>query len=176
MAYLGPRRTKPLFKHALVQGVLALGIVLLFTSGHAWEVTARITVWILDAVGLRTVYFRPLFMIYVRLMDGTLAGFQILAECSGLLTVVIFSFISTFTIGLLRGSILSKSVCFLLSVGVGFLWNINRLVLVIIMAYNFGLSASFFIHYLLGPFIDFLWVVSMWSLGMSVLKGQENLA
>ena len=113
---------------------------------------------------------------YVRLMNGTLSCFNILLECSGLITVAIFSFISTLTIGLLKGSLLKKMVWFILSVTVGLFWNINRLVVVIIIAYRFGLSTFSFTHYFLGPFIDFVWVVSMWALGMSSMQRKEIAA
>ena len=167
---LEPIREKPVFRHAIIQGVLALPIAFFFTSSHAWDLTARISSETLNLVGVETVYVPSLFSIYVRLMDGTLTGFQVLLECSGLYIVSIFSFISIFTIGLLKGSLLKKIVWFLLSIGVGLIWNINRLTSVIIIAYSFGLSTFFFTHYFLGPFIDFLWVVSTWSIGMSWIR------
>jgi exosortase/archaeosortase family protein len=80
------------------------------------------------------------------------------------------------TIGLLKGSLLRKTVWFILSVAVGLSWNINRLVVVIIIAYRFGLSTFSFTHYFLGPFIDFVWVVSMWALGMSSIQRKEIAA
>lgn len=167
-------KSKPMFIHALIQGILALVISVFLASENSWHLVARATSEALNALGVRTDCVTPV-SIEVRLMDGTLAVFQILIECSGIITVAVFSFISTFTVGLLRGSFLKKIFWFFLSVGVGFLWNINRLVLVLIIAYNFGLSAFSFSHYLLGPFIDFIWVVSMWSLGMSWLRGEGNL-
>lgn len=161
-----------MFGPALVLGILALATALLFASRYVWDFTGIATTWILNAAGMKTDYVSPIFLIYVRLMDGTLASFLVLTECSGLVTVAIFvSFIHIFTIGLLNVSVLKKITWFLLSLGVGLAWNINRLAFVIIIAYNFGLSVFSVAHYLLGPFIDFLWVVTMWSLGMSWVQG-----
>jgi hypothetical protein len=158
-------RERPVFGHAIVQGILAFLITVFLTSPYAWDLTARATAAILNIVGVRTSYTTPLSPMYVRLMDGTLSGFNILLECSGLITVAIFSFISTLTIGLLKGSLLKKIV-----------WNINRLAVVIIIAYRFGLSIFSFTHYFVGPFIDFAWVVSMWALGMSLIQKEEIAA
>ncbi len=169
-------RERPVFGHAIVQGILAFFITIFLASPYAWDLTARATTTILNIVGVRTSYTTPLSPMYVRLMDGTLSGFNILLECSGLITVALFSFISTLTIGLLKGSLMKKMVWFILSVAVGLFWNVNRLVVVIIIAYRFGLSTFSFTHYFLGPFIDFVWVVSMWALGMSSIQRKEIAA
>ena len=176
MASLDSKREKPAFKHAAIQGVLALSTTLFLTSHYAWDLMARVTAGILNLAGVKTIYTSPLSPLRVKLMDGTLARFDILFEYSGLVTVAIFGFIFTFTIGLLKAPLLNKIGWFLISIGIGLLWNINRLALVIIIAYNFGLPTFSFTHYLLGPFIDFLWVVSMWSLGMSWMRKEERLA
>lgn len=173
MAYVESRK-RPTFRHTVVLGLLALSVALFLASGHSWDLIGKLTTWALNVAGIRADYLSPLYLIYVKLMNGTVVGFQVLIECSGLVTVAVFSFIHTVTIGLLEGSILRKVAWLLLGVGVGFLWNINRLVLVIIIACNLGLSVFSFTHYLLGPFIDFLWVVTMWSLGMSRLKEVGN--
>lgn len=174
MPYMSQEKEKPVFRHALIQGSIALALLIFLASSYSWDMTGWIASQILEATGIRVNYFRPSLLMYVRLLDGTLAGFQVLIECSGLVTVSVFALISTFTIGLLRGSIWTKLGWFLLSTGVGILWNINRLALVIAVAYNFGLVAFSFMHYLVGPAIDFLWVVSMWALGMSLLDRQEE--
>jgi len=172
LAYSESRARSPMFTHALILGLIALTVSFLLASGYAWELIGKTTSWILNAVGIKANYVGTLYWIYLNLRDGTLTVFQVVVQCSGLITVAIFSFIYTFTVGLLKGSLLNKIAWFLLSIGIGFLWNINRLTFVIIIAYNFGHSAFSFTHYLLGPFIDFLWIVTMWSLSMSRLKGE----
>lgn len=160
-----------MLKHGLIQGLLALTVTLFLASDYSRDLTGKTATWILNTAGVRTEYVSPPCSMYVRLIDGTIASFQVLTECSGLVTIAIFSLVSTFTVGLLRGSVLKKMAWFLLSMGFGLAWNINRLAFVIIIAYHFGLSAFSFTHYLLGPFTDFVWVVAMWSLGMSWLRG-----
>lgn len=168
-------KEKPMFRHAVIQGSLALMVALFLASGYAWDLTARVSTMILNLAGIETKYVSQLFLMYVRLLDETVAGFQVLIECSGLITLAVFSFISAFTIGLLRGPLKTKLIWFILSVGVSLVWNVNRLAFVIALAYNFGLQIFSFAHYVLAPSIDFIWVVSMWAIGMSWLrKNQEE--
>lgn len=159
-----------MFVHAAVQGLLATTVALFLASSSAWDAMARTSTWVLNTIGVRTTYESVHFVMYVNLPAGSIAGFQVLAECSGLLTIVVFSFISVFTIGLLRGALSTKLIWFALSLIMGFAWNINRLVLVVTAAHYFGLATFSFMHFILAPTIDFIWVVSMWSFGMSRLK------
>jgi len=170
MTYEDRDKEKPVLHHAAVQLSLALTFALLLVSGRAWDLIARICTMVLDYAGIQNEYVSPLYLIYVRLLDGTVVGFEVLVECSGLISLLVFSFISAFTIGLLRGSLVAKLIWFILSLGAGFLWNLGRLISVIVVAYNFGLPAFSFVHYILAPAVDFVWIVSLWAVGMSWLK------
>ncbi len=161
---------KPMFSHALALASLALAIALFLASGTAWNLTARVVTEILNASNIHVNYVDPLYLMYVKVPDGKIVGFQVLVECSGLLTLVIFAFLSALTIGLLKGSLKYKIVWFCLSAGMGFAWNISRLAAVIIVAHTFGMAAFSFIHFVLAPTIDFVWVVSAWAIGMTWLN------
>ncbi len=174
MSHLSPYKEKPMFLHAAVQLGFTLILAAFLASGYAWDIIARTAVSMLDAAGIRTAYVSKLFLMYVQLLDGNVVGFQVLLECSGLVTLLIFAFISSLTIGLLRGSLKIKVIWFLLSASVGFVWNLCRLAAVIAVAYSFGIQAFEFLHYVLAPTIDFVWIVSLWALGMSWLKKEES--
>jgi len=163
-------KEKPVFRDALIMGLIAVAIGVFLILEYSWDMIASATYWILKSTGVDVTYTRPLMLISLSLRDGTLVGFQVLMECSGIVTVGVFAAISTFTVGLLKGSILRKIGWFLLSIGLGLMWNINRVILAIFMAYNFGISAFSLVHYLLAPSIDFIWIVSLWALGMSLIK------
>jgi len=167
-------KEKPKFLHAAVQLSFTFIIAALLASGYAWNIIARASASMLDAAGIRTAYVSRLYLMYVQLLDGNVIGFQVLLECSGLITLLIFAFISSLTIGLLRGSLKIKIIWFLLSASVGFIWNLFRLTAVIAVAYSFGIPAFEFLHYVLAPTIDFVWIVSSWALGMSLLKKEES--
>ena len=174
MSQISPVKEKPKFLHASIQLAFAFTLAAFLASGYAWDMIARAAVNILEATGIQTSYVSKLFLMYVRLLDGSVVGFQILLECSGLITLLIFAFISSLTIGLLRGSLKIKIIWFLLSISVGFLWNLFRLVSVIAIAYSFGIPAFRFVHYILAPTIEFVWIISAWALGMSLLKKEAS--
>jgi len=170
MSYLPSNKEKPMFLHAAVQLAFAFALAVFLASGYAWDIIARAAASMLEAAGIQTAYVSRLFLMYVRLLDGSVIGFQVLLECSGLVTLLIFTFISSLTIGLLRGSLKIKIIWFLLSASIGFMWNLCRLASVIAIAYTFGIPSFEFMHYVLAPTIDFVWIVSAWALGMSWIK------
>jgi len=174
MSYPPTSKEKPNFLHAAVQLAFAFTLAGFLATGYAWDTIARAAVAMLDAAGIQTMYVSDLFLLYVRLLDGSVVGFMILLECSGLITLLIFAFISSLTIGLLRGSLKIKLIWFLLSISIGFAWNLCRLASVIAVAYSFGIPAFQFIHYVLAPTIDFVWIISLWALGMSWLKKEGS--
>jgi len=163
-------KEKPTFRHAIVLASLATIIALFLALGYAYDLTASTITTVLDLSGVHTDYVSPQFLMYVKLLDGKLFGFQVQLECSGLITLLIFSFISALTIGLLKGDLKTKLIWFILSASIGFVWNLSRLAAVIAVAYNFGMEAFGFAHFVLAPMVDFIWVVSTWALGMSWLK------
>ena len=173
MSYTPHIKEKPRFLHAAIQLVFTSILAAFLASGYAWDAIARAAAGMLEAAGVQTAYVSRLFLMYVKLPDGNVVGFRILLECSGLITLLIFAFISSLTIGLLRGSLKIKIAWFLLSASVGFIWNLCRLVAVIAVAYSFGVSAFELLHYILAPTIDFVWIVSLWALGMSWLRKGE---
>jgi len=172
--YTSLKKEKPMLRHAIVMVCLASIIALFLASGSAWDLTARTATAILELSGIKTYYVSPLYLMYVRLLDGTVVGFQIWLECSGLITLLIFSFISALTVGLLKGDLKTKLAWFILAASIGFTWNLSRLAAVIAVAYNFGLPAFQFVHFVLAPTVDFVWVVSTWALGMSWLKREAQ--
>ncbi len=161
-------------RHAAILVCLAVILSLFLATGIAWDMTARASTSILEFSGIGTQYVGDQYLMYVRLMDGSVVGFQIQLECSGLITLLVFTFVSAFTVGLLKGSLRNKLVWFLLSAGMGFVWNISRLAAVIAVAYNFGITAFSFVHFILAPSVDFLWIVSAWGIGMSWLKKEAQ--
>jgi exosortase/archaeosortase family protein len=174
MEYTIPEKGKPMIHHAVIQVFLTSVIALFLASGYALEIMAKSATLILNSSGIHASYVSPLYFIYVRLVDGSVVGFQVPMECSGLITLLILGLVSALTIGLLKGALKRKLIWFLLSAFIGFIWNLGRLVVVIAIAYNFGMSAFSFVHYVLAPTIDFVWVVSTWALGMSWLKKEES--
>ena len=169
-------KDKPHFLHACLLGILAIGFAMFLSSGLAWDLTAIASKTILDIANIDSSYSSSIFTVFISLLNGSNIGFMVLAECSGLVSVAIFSFIFVFTIGLLSGPLLTKITWFIVGICVGLLWNIGRLAFVMGVAYQFGLDAFFWFHYIVGPSIDFIWVVSVWTLAMSRLRYRKAVS
>jgi len=167
-------KEKPIFRDALIMGSLAVAIGVFLLLRYSWDIVASIAYSILRASGVEAVYDRKHLTISMVLLDGRPANFEVLVECSGIVTLGIFAVISTFTVGLFRGRLPIKIGWFLLSLAVGLLWNINRVTLALFVAYNYGIDAFSAVHFLLAPTIDFIWIVSMWALGMSLVKREGS--
>ena len=163
-------KEKPRYSDALALGLLAIALCSLLVVGYAWDMAAKASVGLLYLANIKTYYLAPLPTVFMRLLDGSTVGFQILVECSGFVSVAIFSFLFVFTVGLFKGRLRTKIVFFILSIVIGLIWNVNRLAFVMAVAYRFGLGAFFVVHYIVSPTIDFLWIVAMWSLTMSRLR------
>jgi exosortase/archaeosortase family protein len=174
MLHAVQEKEKPMLNHAIILICLVLIITLFLASGYAWSFAALAAITLLNLADIHLEYVSPQYLLYLKLQDGSVVGFQVLMEYSGLITLLIFSFVSAFTIGLLKGDLKTKLVWFILSMCIGFVWNLSRIIVVIAIAYNFGLPAFSFVHFILTPAVDFVWVVSTWALGMSWLKREAQ--
>ena len=95
MASIPRMKERPRISHAMLQLTLSFILAAFLASGYAWDMIARASVRMLESVGIKVKYLSDLFLMYVRLLDGSVVGFQVLLECSGLITLLIFAFISS---------------------------------------------------------------------------------
>lgn len=163
---------RPNFGHALAQGGLAGAIALILALPQTWVFLGQATQTILSLGGIPSVLVPTLGAptLYVPTVGGTLAAFNILLECSGLVTVAIFGFLLAATMGLLQGPFWFKALWASVGAGMGVFWNVNRLVLSASTAHYFGMDAFALVHFLFAPMVDFLWMVVVWSVGMSLMS------
>jgi len=100
--------------------------------------------------------------------DGSRVNFTLTWQSSGLFSVVIFCLLFVLLAFPLRGSLLRKIALLQLGSFVGLLWCVVRLSFSVLLAYNFGEGAALLAG-LAGPFVDFLWVVPIWAVGLSTI-------
>ena len=163
-------KEKPFFRHAAVILFLTSIFALLAASSYVLESTARISAEILDLTGIEAEYLSQESLMRVRLIDGSIVDFPVTMRCSGLIPLLIFAFISVFTVGLLKGVLVTKIAWFISGISLGYAWKIGQLASAMAIAHSFGLDAFTFARYVLAPSTDFVWIVSLWALGMSWLK------
>ncbi len=163
---------RPNFGAALAQGGIAAVLAIFLALPLAWELTAQLTHGILTLGGVPSVLVlapnSP--MLYVKNSNGDITAFSILVECSGLVTVAIFGFLLAATMGLLQGPFWFKAAWATVGAGVGVFWNINRLVLSASAAHYAGMDAFGMVHFIFSPMVDFLWMIVVWSVGMSLMS------
>ncbi len=163
---------KPNFGAALAQGGIAIVFAIFLALPIAWQLTAQVTHEVLTIGGVPSILdpnpSDP--VLYVKAAEGDITAFNILLECSGLATVAIFGFLLAATMGLLQGPFWFKASWATIGTAVGVFWNVNRLVLSASAAHYVGMEAFSLVHYIFSPMVDFLWMVVVWSVGMSLMS------
>jgi len=98
---------------------------------------------------------------------------RILSE-SALISIALFNFLFVFLLFPLEGPLFRK-VC-LLAAGniVGLAWHFIMLAFGVASVLYLGPDAFKIITVVIGPIIDLLWIVSVWSLGLSVLASAQR--
>jgi len=103
------------------------------------------------------------FFVYP-LLHGALEG-------SALVSIMIFNLLSVLLTFPLRGPLWCKMLWLGLGNLVGLAWNLIRLSL---MAVTVGLGFFQIVYFAIWPAVDFMWIVPVWSLGLSALASVER--
>lgn len=113
-------------------------------------------------------------LLVVRLIDGSNLSLALTWQRSGLLSMTIFGLLFVFLMFPLDGSIWSKIAWLELGFIIGLAWSFIRLSMAVLVAYHFGAGAFAVTEFLTGPFTDFFWVLSVWSLGLSTMVSAKH--
>jgi len=103
-------------------------------------------------------------IIVYSLLQSTLDG-------SALISIIIFNLLSVLLTFPLHGPLWCKILWLGLGNLVGFAWNLIRLSLITAITTT---GLLHIVHFAIGPVIDFMWITSIWSLGLSVLVAAER--
>jgi len=99
--------------------------------------------------------------------------FAQLIEGSALVTLLVFNALSIILTFPLKGPLWCKIAWLGMGNLTGTVWILIRLSLITI-ATGVKTEPSTLINFLLGPATDFIWLVPVWSLGISALSSLEN--
>ena len=160
--------------HSIAQGLLSIALLIIGFTALFRETIGCLITSALNFLGIEAEYSASIHTIEVSFLDGNMINFSIQKGFSGFLTMIIFTIIFVSTIGIMREKLLKKLLWLLTGIIVCIIWNVNRFVLSISMASIFGLPLFSIIHYLLGPIIDILLIVSLWSLALSHISREER--
>lgn len=94
-------------------------------------------------------------------------------SCSGVIGLCLITLIYTPFLFALRGPLRVKVFWLLITIGFSVIWNLLRMSLVTATLYYFGLSVFLLFHYFAGAFIDFIYIITFYSLALYHLSKFE---
>ena len=164
-----PRLQNPQFLHVIIgfgASIVFCSILLLSFRPFLVECTTQLLQFGQVAV-TKTMSIDPPALLLTS-ADGSRVNFVLTWQSSGLVSVIIFCLLFVLLAFPLEGSLLRKIIVFQVGGFVGLLWCVLRLSLSVLLVYHFGEGAALLAG-LFSPFVDFLWVVPIWALGLSAI-------
>ena len=96
-----------------------------------------------------------------------------LLEDTALVTILVFNALSIILTFPLKGPLWCKIAWLGMGNLIGVMWNLVRLSLITVAA-GIETKALPLLNFILGPTIDFIWLVPVWSLGLSALASLKH--
>jgi len=93
---------------------------------------------------------------------------------SGLFSIIIFGLLFVSLAFPLKGPLWLKIAWLEFGSFVGLAWSFIRLFTVALVAYYFGAGAFALAEFITSPMFDFLWVIPVWSLGLSLVVSAKR--
>lgn len=168
-------KEKPRLLHVAI-GVLVilLSYFLLFNYVHKLLFEAVVQFLSLGQFSLMKTSTPEGPVLILNLPSGTRFSVAMTWQRSGLLSIIVFSLLFVFLTFPLRGALWCKILWLFFGCFVGLAWNFIRWSFMVLATYHLGVSAFNLIDFLTGPVLDFLWVVPVWSVGLSMLVSTEK--
>ena len=95
-------------------------------------------------------------------------------SCSGLISLCLITLIYVPLLFTIRGPLWIKVFWLFIAIGFSVIWNLLRMSLVTATLYYFGGSVFLLFHYLIGAFIDFVYIVTFYSLALAHLQSPRS--
>jgi len=164
-----PHREKPQFLHVVVgAGVAVFSFYLLSQSFQPFLEEAMTRLLSLG----RIVIEKPLGIeppTLVLRLNGSDMSLALTWQRSGFFSIIIFWLLSVFLAFPLEGPLWLKIAWLEFGNFVGLAWSFIRFSTLALVAYHFGAGAFALADFVTSPVVDFLWVIPIWSLGLSAL-------
>jgi len=105
----------------------------------------------------------------LRSMNGSDLTLALTWQRSGLVSIIFFGLLFVFLAFPLKGSIWLKIAWLEFGSFTGLTWSFIRLSTLTLVAYHFGAHTFALADFVTNPMVDFLWVIPVWSLGLSAV-------
>lgn len=160
-----------LFTGSLVSGV---SYVLLWFSLTGLMTRGLVGVLSVARISLSGASGQQTPTLIIELADGSALNLVMTQQRVGLVTIGVFGLLFVLLLFPLQGSLWRKLAILELGFAVGLAWNFVRLSLTVLAGYNFGANAFRLAEFFTTPFLDFLWVIALWSLGLSTMISRNR--
>jgi len=170
-----PRREKPQLLHVIVgAGFAAFSYFLLLQSFRPFLAEATTQLLSLGQIVVeKPLGFEPPSLV-VRLMNGSDLSLALTWQRSGLFSIILFGLLFVFLVFPLKGSLWLKIAWLEFGGFVGLAWSFIRLSTGALIAFHFGAGAFALVDFAASPVVDFLWVIPVWSLGLSAVVSAKR--
>jgi len=166
-----PRGEKPQLLHVMVGAVATVfSCYVLSQFFRAFLADATIQLLSLGQIPIGKSLSQDGPLLLVRSMNGSNLSIVLTWQRCGIFSIIIFGLLFTFLVFPLKGSVWLKLFWLGFGNAVGLTWVVVRLSAGVIVAYHFGIGAFTSLDFVIGPIIDLLWVISVWSLGLSLIS------
>ena len=165
-----PHREKPQFLHVIVGVGISIAFcyaLLLMCQPFLAESTVQL-LSIGHIAVTKTLDTDPPLLI-LQTANGSTLTFTLTWQHTGIFSIILFCFMIVVLAFPLESSLWRKIVWVQIGSFVGLLWSLVRLSVSVLLTYHFGDSAVVLTGLVANPLMDFLWVIPVWSLGLSWL-------
>jgi len=168
-------RERPHLLHVIVgAGVAAFSYYLLLQSFRPFLAEATTQLLSLVQIAVEKPLGNEPPSLVLRLMNGSDLGLALRWQRSGLFSIIVFGLLFVFLAFPLEGPLRLKIVWLEFGIVVGLAWSFVRLTTAALIAYHFGTGALALAEFVTSPVVDFLWVIPVWSLGLSALVSTKR--
>jgi len=170
-----PRREKPQFSHVIVgAGATALSYYVLSQFLRPILVETMTQLLSLGRIAVeKPLGFDPPSLV-LKLLNGSNLSLALTWPRSGLYSIIVFCLLFVFLVFPLNGSLWLKIAWLEFGVIAGLAWSFIRLSTTALVAYHFGVGAFGLVDFVTSPLVDFLWVIPVWSLGLSAVVSAKR--
>lgn len=154
--------------------IILFSYLLLFNYAYSFLVEAVMHLVSLGQISVAKSWTSEGLVVVLELPNETRFSTVMTWQRSGFLSITIFGLLFVFLAFPLRGALWCKVVWLLFGVFVGLAWNLVRWSLLLLAVYYMGASAFNVLAFLTGPVLDFLWIVPVWSVGLSMLASVKR--
>ena len=99
---------------------------------------------------------------------------RFIPDVPSLVSIAVFNFLFVFLIYPLKGPLQRKIFLLLLGNVVGLAWNSIRSLFATVLTQYLAADSIKVVYVIIWPIVDFLWIVCIWSLGLSLLVSAKR--